>query len=38
MIDESTELSVSITQIVQRLKGTHLHSQLEKQAKVSSFS
>ncbi|XP_067293435.1 TBC1 domain family member 19 isoform X2 [Pseudorasbora parva] len=33
MMDESTELSVSITQIVQRLKGTHLHSQLEKQAK-----
>uniref|UniRef100_A0A8C2CDZ2 TBC1 domain family, member 19 n=1 Tax=Cyprinus carpio TaxID=7962 RepID=A0A8C2CDZ2_CYPCA len=33
MLDESAELSVSITQIVQRLKGTHLHSQLEKQAK-----
>uniref|UniRef100_A0A671NGM3 TBC1 domain family member 19-like n=1 Tax=Sinocyclocheilus anshuiensis TaxID=1608454 RepID=A0A671NGM3_9TELE len=33
MMDESAELAVSITQIVQRLKGTHLHSQLEKQAK-----
>uniref|UniRef100_A0A673LGL1 Rab-GAP TBC domain-containing protein n=1 Tax=Sinocyclocheilus rhinocerous TaxID=307959 RepID=A0A673LGL1_9TELE len=32
-MDESAELAVSITQIVQRLKGTHLHSQLEKQAK-----
>uniref|UniRef100_A0A8C1G2S3 TBC1 domain family, member 19 n=1 Tax=Cyprinus carpio TaxID=7962 RepID=A0A8C1G2S3_CYPCA len=29
----NAELSVSVTQIVQRLKGTHLHSQLEKQAK-----
>uniref|UniRef100_A0A9J7Z8S7 TBC1 domain family, member 19 n=1 Tax=Cyprinus carpio carpio TaxID=630221 RepID=A0A9J7Z8S7_CYPCA len=33
LMDESAELSVSVTQIVQRLKGTHLHSQLEKQAK-----
>ncbi|TRY71361.1 hypothetical protein DNTS_008143, partial [Danionella cerebrum] len=33
MMEESPELSVSITQIVQRLKGTQLHSQLEKQAK-----
>ncbi|XP_051573680.1 TBC1 domain family member 19-like isoform X2 [Myxocyprinus asiaticus] len=33
MMDESTELSLTIAQIVQRLKGTHLHSQLEKQAK-----
>ncbi|XP_030636679.1 TBC1 domain family member 19 [Chanos chanos] len=33
MIDEGTELSVTIAQIVQRLKGTHLHSQLEREAK-----
>ncbi|XP_055067211.2 TBC1 domain family member 19 [Misgurnus anguillicaudatus] len=32
-MDEAAELSASIAQIVQRLKGTHLHSQLEKQAK-----
>ncbi|XP_037390769.1 TBC1 domain family member 19 isoform X2 [Pygocentrus nattereri] len=33
MMDEGTELSVTIAQIVQRLKGAHLHSQLEKQAR-----
>ncbi|XP_026859614.1 TBC1 domain family member 19 isoform X1 [Electrophorus electricus] len=33
MMNEGSELSVTIAQIVQRLKGTHLHSQLEKQAK-----
>ncbi|KAG5260750.1 hypothetical protein AALO_G00296050 [Alosa alosa] len=33
MMDEETELSFTIAQIVQRLKGTHLHSQLERQAK-----
>lgn len=36
MMDEETELSFTIAQIVHRLKGTHLHSQLERQAKVSS--
>ncbi|XP_067117543.1 TBC1 domain family member 19 [Osmerus mordax] len=33
MMDEGTELSLTIAQIVQRLKGTHLHSQIERQAK-----
>uniref|UniRef100_A0A4W6CSX2 TBC1 domain family, member 19 n=1 Tax=Lates calcarifer TaxID=8187 RepID=A0A4W6CSX2_LATCA len=33
MMDESTELSLTIAQIVQRLKGSHLHSQIERQAK-----
>ncbi|XP_035283566.1 TBC1 domain family member 19 [Anguilla anguilla] len=33
MMDEGSELSVTIAQVVQRLKGTHLHSQLERQAK-----
>uniref|UniRef100_A0A3Q2QT79 TBC1 domain family, member 19 n=1 Tax=Fundulus heteroclitus TaxID=8078 RepID=A0A3Q2QT79_FUNHE len=32
-MDEGTELSLSIAQIVQRLKGSHLHSQIERQAK-----
>ncbi|GLD53785.1 TBC1 domain family member 19 [Lates japonicus] len=32
-MDESTELSLTIAQIVQRLKGSHLHSQIERQAK-----
>uniref|UniRef100_A0A673AHQ6 TBC1 domain family, member 19 n=1 Tax=Sphaeramia orbicularis TaxID=375764 RepID=A0A673AHQ6_9TELE len=32
-MDEGTELCVTIGQIVQRLKGTHLHSQIERQAK-----
>lgn len=34
-MDEGTELSLTIAQIVRRLKGSHLHSQIEKQAKVS---
>ncbi|KAK6493636.1 TBC1 domain family member 19 isoform X1 [Huso huso] len=33
MMDEGTELSVTIAQIVQKLKGSNLHSQLERQAK-----
>uniref|UniRef100_A0A3B5L0S2 TBC1 domain family, member 19 n=1 Tax=Xiphophorus couchianus TaxID=32473 RepID=A0A3B5L0S2_9TELE len=33
MMDEGTVLSLSIAQIVQRLKGSHLHSQIERQAK-----
>ncbi|XP_038832034.1 TBC1 domain family member 19 [Salvelinus namaycush] len=33
MMDEGTELSLTIAQIVQRLKATHLHSQIERQAK-----
>ncbi|XP_063042692.1 TBC1 domain family member 19 isoform X2 [Engraulis encrasicolus] len=33
MMDGETELSFTIAQMVQRLKGTHLHSQLERQAK-----
>uniref|UniRef100_A0A3P9P4M1 TBC1 domain family, member 19 n=1 Tax=Poecilia reticulata TaxID=8081 RepID=A0A3P9P4M1_POERE len=33
MMDEGTELSMSIAHIVQRLKGSHLHSQIERQAK-----
>uniref|UniRef100_A0A3B3YPP8 Rab-GAP TBC domain-containing protein n=1 Tax=Poecilia mexicana TaxID=48701 RepID=A0A3B3YPP8_9TELE len=33
MMDEGTELSLSIAHIVQRLKGSHLHSQIERQAK-----
>ncbi|KAG9345786.1 hypothetical protein JZ751_008931 [Albula glossodonta] len=32
MMDEGSELSVTIAQVVQRLKGSHLHSQLERQA------
>ncbi|MGH0129456.1 UNVERIFIED_CONTAM: hypothetical protein FKN15_018507 [Acipenser sinensis] len=36
MMDEGTELSVTIAQIVQKLKGSNLHSQLERQAKVST--
>ncbi|XP_027894462.1 TBC1 domain family member 19 isoform X2 [Xiphophorus couchianus] len=32
-MDEGTVLSLSIAQIVQRLKGSHLHSQIERQAK-----
>ncbi|XP_078147873.1 TBC1 domain family member 19 isoform X2 [Centroberyx gerrardi] len=32
-MDEGTELSLTIAQIVQRLKGSHLHSQIERQAK-----
>ncbi|CAL8241594.1 unnamed protein product [Merluccius merluccius] len=32
-MDEGKELSLTIAQIVQRLKGSHLHSQLERQAK-----
>ncbi|KAI1888347.1 hypothetical protein AGOR_G00184070 [Albula goreensis] len=31
-MDEGSELSVTIAQVVQRLKGSHLHSQLERQA------
>uniref|UniRef100_A0A3B5ALG1 TBC1 domain family member 19 n=1 Tax=Stegastes partitus TaxID=144197 RepID=A0A3B5ALG1_9TELE len=33
MMDEGTELSLTIAHIVQRLKGSHLHSQIERQAK-----
>uniref|UniRef100_A0A3Q0SJW4 TBC1 domain family, member 19 n=1 Tax=Amphilophus citrinellus TaxID=61819 RepID=A0A3Q0SJW4_AMPCI len=33
MMDEGTELSLTIAQIVQRLRGSHLHSQIERQAK-----
>uniref|UniRef100_A0A3B3ZYQ5 Rab-GAP TBC domain-containing protein n=1 Tax=Periophthalmus magnuspinnatus TaxID=409849 RepID=A0A3B3ZYQ5_9GOBI len=33
IMNESTELSLTIAQIVQRLKGSHLHSQIERQAK-----
>uniref|UniRef100_A0A3Q3IHR1 Rab-GAP TBC domain-containing protein n=1 Tax=Monopterus albus TaxID=43700 RepID=A0A3Q3IHR1_MONAL len=33
MMDEDTELSLTIAQIIQRLKGSHLHSQLERHAK-----
>uniref|UniRef100_A0A4W5NVC0 TBC1 domain family, member 19 n=1 Tax=Hucho hucho TaxID=62062 RepID=A0A4W5NVC0_9TELE len=33
MMDEGTELSLTIAQIVQRLKATNLHSQIERQAK-----
>uniref|UniRef100_A0A8P4KLQ0 TBC1 domain family, member 19 n=1 Tax=Dicentrarchus labrax TaxID=13489 RepID=A0A8P4KLQ0_DICLA len=32
-MDDGTELSLTIAQIVQRLKGSHLHSQIERQAK-----
>ncbi|KAK1889610.1 TBC1 domain family member 19 [Dissostichus eleginoides] len=32
-MDEGSELSLTIAQIVQRLKGSHLHSQIERQAK-----
>ncbi|KAM6949029.1 TBC1 domain family member 19 [Aplochiton taeniatus] len=32
MMDEGTELSLTIAQIVQRLKGTNLHSQIERHA------
>uniref|UniRef100_A0A3Q3RGW1 TBC1 domain family, member 19 n=1 Tax=Mastacembelus armatus TaxID=205130 RepID=A0A3Q3RGW1_9TELE len=32
-MDEGTELSLSIAQVVQRLRGSHLHSQIERQAK-----
>ena len=37
MIDGSTEreLSATVAQLVQRLKGSHLHAQLERRAKVS---
>lgn len=38
MMDGETELSFTMAQMVQRLKGTHLHSQLERQAKVSMCS
>uniref|UniRef100_A0A3Q3GUQ1 TBC1 domain family, member 19 n=1 Tax=Labrus bergylta TaxID=56723 RepID=A0A3Q3GUQ1_9LABR len=34
-MDGGTELSLTIAHIVQRLKGSHLHSQIERQAKVS---
>lgn len=37
-MDGGTEISVTIAQVVQRLRGTHLHSQLEKQAKVSRLA
>lgn len=37
-MDEGTELSLTIAQIVQRLKGSHLHSQIERQAKVSRLA
>uniref|UniRef100_A0A8C6UMF0 TBC1 domain family, member 19 n=1 Tax=Neogobius melanostomus TaxID=47308 RepID=A0A8C6UMF0_9GOBI len=33
IMNEGTELSLTIAQIVQRLKGSHLHSQIERQAK-----
>uniref|UniRef100_A0A8B9LE57 TBC1 domain family, member 19 n=1 Tax=Astyanax mexicanus TaxID=7994 RepID=A0A8B9LE57_ASTMX len=33
MMEEGADLSVTIAQIVHRLKGAHLHSQLEKQAR-----
>ncbi|KAF1380656.1 hypothetical protein PFLUV_G00166150 [Perca fluviatilis] len=32
-MEEGSELSLTIAQIVQRLKGSHLHSQIERQAK-----
>uniref|UniRef100_A0A8C6UK68 TBC1 domain family, member 19 n=1 Tax=Neogobius melanostomus TaxID=47308 RepID=A0A8C6UK68_9GOBI len=38
IMNEGTELSLTIAQIVQRLKGSHLHSQIERQAKVSGVS
>uniref|UniRef100_A0A8D3A1T1 TBC1 domain family, member 19 n=1 Tax=Scophthalmus maximus TaxID=52904 RepID=A0A8D3A1T1_SCOMX len=34
-MDEGSELSLSVAHVVQRLKGSHLHSQIERQAKVS---
>lgn len=34
-MDEDTELSLTIAHIVRRLRGSHLHSQIERQAKVS---
>lgn len=34
-MEDNAELSLTISQIVQRLKGSHLHSQIERQAKVS---
>lgn len=37
-MDEGAEISVTIAQVVQRLRGTHLHSQLEKQVKVSRLA
>uniref|UniRef100_A0A8D0AB97 TBC1 domain family, member 19 n=1 Tax=Sander lucioperca TaxID=283035 RepID=A0A8D0AB97_SANLU len=33
LMEEGSELSLTIAQIVQRLKGSHLHSQIERQAK-----
>lgn len=36
-MDEGTELSLTIAHIVRRLRGSHLHSQIERQAKVSPF-
>ncbi|XP_067418652.1 TBC1 domain family member 19 isoform X3 [Emydura macquarii macquarii] len=35
MLDQDTGLSLTIAQIVQRLKGSSLHSQLERQARIS---
>ncbi|KAF0029156.1 hypothetical protein F2P81_018261 [Scophthalmus maximus] len=32
-MDEGSELSLSVAHVVQRLKGSHLHSQIERQAK-----
>uniref|UniRef100_A0A3Q3X3U1 Rab-GAP TBC domain-containing protein n=1 Tax=Mola mola TaxID=94237 RepID=A0A3Q3X3U1_MOLML len=37
LMDEGTELSLTIAHIVRRLRGSHLHSQIERQAKVSPF-
>uniref|UniRef100_A0A8D0DBA0 TBC1 domain family, member 19 n=1 Tax=Sander lucioperca TaxID=283035 RepID=A0A8D0DBA0_SANLU len=34
LMEEGSELSLTIAQIVQRLKGSHLHSQIERQAKL----
>lgn len=35
---DDANLSVTIAHIVQRLKGTYLHSQIERHAKVSGFA
>lgn len=37
-MEEGSDLSLTIAQIVQRLKGSHLHSQIERQAKVSGLA
>ncbi|KPP71891.1 hypothetical protein Z043_109151 [Scleropages formosus] len=37
-MEEGAELSVVVSQVVQRLRGTHLHSHLEREAKVSGHT